>query len=254
MNDHHIWDRQRHHDDSAICPPSFNVYATANLNSNRKILNHVLFIMFACNVVLFFCCISVSLLPQLGFNALFVAFLLLMQNVLVWSIINRVSVLPSVLAPTDFSIGVALGLTIGAGCLAFILSTTFRTYAQCDASQSSTSSSQPTIHNGTIPQTNDPVFQCVCANSVRSMAGIWFWGGLVFWLNFCSSLLIAIGRAELSQSSQYHNISTADGAEPAFVGDYADIPEVRSAHGPSRSGGGQPPRSTDSETAKILSV
>ncbi len=83
------------------------------------------------------------------------------------------------------------------------------------------------------------------------MVAVWFWSGTVFWLNFCSALLLAIGRGGLAQrSNQYEDISMNDYEDhfrrfqqlsqeagvahgnvstpmPAFVGDYSSVPEIR---------------------------
>jgi hypothetical protein len=208
-----------------------------HMDSLRKILNHLLMVMMMCNIFLFVASWNVSFLPIMGFNTVLVAFFLCFQNIVVWLILNnnRISAL-SFLAPTDFMVGVSLGITVGGAILSFVISSAYRHMSRCDAVQPI------------------PVYEYVCAERKSSMAGIWFWSGLVFWLNFCSSLLLAIGRDELTQQNHYENIGLSmDDYEghfhqhhqqehgrndflgdamsgiPPFVGDYSTVPEIRSA-------------------------
>lgn len=199
-------------------------------------------LMLVFNVFLFFSSWNVSVLPNFGFSTVTSSFFLCLQNGCVWAILNnrRISTL-SFLEPSEFMIGVALGITIGGAILSFILSTTFNNVSKCD-------------HADT-----DPLYEYVCGGRKGSLSAVWFWSGLVFWLNFCSCLLLAIGRRELTQSSQYESIAGGGGMPmddyedhfrraqahrpnnpgtafpgdmptptPSFVGDYANVPEVRS--------------------------
>lgn len=241
----------------SCCPTSVATYATFHLDSIAKILNHLLAGMLVCNVLLFFSSLNVSFLPSVGFSTFLVSCCLCFQNVCVAIILNnnRFSSF-AFLAPTEFMLGVALGITIGGTILAFVISMSFRTVSQC--------------HQSEI----DPVYEYLCGDRRGSMVSVWFWSGLVFWLNFCCTLLLAIGRRELSASSQYEAIGGDDSFDhlriighgnnggmpanlstptPSFVGDYANVPEIRPEQERQRL-----PSSSDSvssmETARITAV
>jgi hypothetical protein len=123
---------------------------------------------------------------------------------------------------------------------------------------------------------------------------IWLWSSLVFWLNFCASLLLAAGRRDLSLTGaySYEHIGGVDDAPPggtfpgdmapgpyqpggppqalsspssSFVGDYARIPEIRNeAAGPGAgatavNGGGagpgvSPPTPSSEKTRIVVSL
>ena len=238
------------------CPPAITNYAMMHLDSLGSILNHILVLMLVCNLFLFFSSWSISFLPTMGFSTVMVSFLLCCQNVCVWLIgkfhslcpsymsrrfpflnlcsvnNNRISAL-SFLSPTEFMVGVALGITVGGAVLAFVISGAFRHVSQCSST-------------GNDGASTDPVYEYICGHRKGSMSAVWFWSGIVFWLNFVCALLIAIGKQELTnQHHQYENIGTAgmtmDDYEshfranasgvpqtPQFVGDYANIPDIRS--------------------------
>lgn len=258
----------------ACCPTRITTYASLHLDSIRKILNHITLIMAVLNMFLFVSSWSVSFLPNLGFSTIFLSLALCFQNAIVWIIFNnhRISSF-SFLAATEFMVGVALGITIGATILAFVLTSNYRHVSRCNASQS------------------DPTFEYMCGEKKGSLTAVWFWSGLVFWLNFCSSLLIAIGRNELASTAgggQYEDLSMNDYEDhfrrfqqlsqeagvvhgsinsstptptPAFVGDYTSVPEIRTDGGESSSSmasvslGTKPSQEQPSdETARITTV
>ena len=73
--------------------------------------------------------------------------------------------------------GVVLGISVGGAILAFVLSLFFGRASRCIQLEVS-ASTYLCEHKGI-------------------MVGIWFWSGLVFWLNTAISVLIAVGRDEL---------------------------------------------------------
>ena len=245
----------------SVCP-GLATYAALHLDSIGKIINHVLAVTMVCDVFLFFSSWSVSLLPNIGFNTVLISFLLCVQTICVLLIINnnRISAL-SFLSPTEFMIGVAFGITLGATALSLVLSGAFRRVSRCghEPPNSRTPASAP---NGTDTTSSenafgDPVYQYICEQHAGAMAAVWFWSGLVFWFNFCTCLLLAVGRSELTQNSHYEHIGGGgeSGAHdfeeqfrrtqagfpagdalnqtptPSFVGDYATIPEIRPGNG-----------------------
>jgi hypothetical protein len=253
----------------SFCPRDVTTYAALHLDTISKVLNHVLWLLLAFNILLFFACWSQSFVPQNTLPTVWISLFLLLQNATVWAIINnaRVPANLSFLAPNDFIMGVALGITIGASILSFILSQSFK-YGTCPtASTISTHTDDDRLSNHT---TTNRETHC------NRSTGIWFWGGLVFWLNFSCSLLLAVGRREYSHlSNQYEPVGTSSsnggttttGSEPRYVpssggyhnsgptfaGDYANIPEIRPDHdNMNHSNHGSV--SSKSESAKIMSV
>lgn len=249
----------------SVCPTGFSTYVTLHLDSVGKIINHLLAIMLVCDVFLFFSSWSVSLLPNIGINTVLVSFLLCAQTVCVWLILNnnRISAL-SFLAPTEHMVGFALGITVGAAVLSLILSNAYRHVMQCGKQPpggTNTVPSQSTLQQNQTSTANyskDPAYELICHDHPGAMGAVWFWSGLVFWFNFCTCLLLAVGRQELSQESQYEHIggdftsSTVQDFEeqfrraqaglpagdmlaqtptPSFAGNYATIPEIRTDNG-----------------------
>lgn len=227
----------------ACCPPSVGTYAAMHLDSMGKILNHVLLVLVAIDAFLFFSSWNVSVLPGLGSTTVLMAFLLTFQAVVVWLIINnnRISAL-SFLAPTEFMVGVALGISVGGCLLAYCLCSAFSAIPACQEEEIASGNATAT-HSS---HSNSPVVDYVCHERQGSINAVWFWSGLVFWLNFCVSLLLAFGRRELTHFSQYESLGlTMDDYEghfrnatgtfpgdmpvsvPHFVGDYSSVPEIR---------------------------
>jgi hypothetical protein len=189
---------------SQSCPVALSTYATLHLDTMSKILNHVVLVTVICDVFLFLSSFSVAYLDHhLGFNTVLCSFLLGACSVVVLLIVNnsRISAL-SILAPTEFMVGMAMGLCIGAAVLAAVLSSTYQTATVCDkpgrssGRNSHTNNSHININPSTQPY--DSVLADTCANHASSMNTIWFWAGLVAWLNVVIALLLASGRHELS--------------------------------------------------------
>lgn len=295
MNDQHIYHYPQGQQQSYTpvvprhvmqsCPVAISTYATLHLDSISKILNHVVAVTVVCDAFLFVSSFSVSYLDHhLGFNTVLCSFLLGAVSVTVMLIVNnsRISAL-SVLAPTEFMVGLATGITIGAAVLAAILSSTYKTANKCDkVLNAATAVGNATTHS------YDPVFVDTCANHASNMTAIWFWAGLIAWLNVVASMLLVIGRNELSAHYQ-HNYETIGGDTPVspshldfeetfrrqqqvilgahqaaavrdraaamFVGDYATIPEVTHGSVPSSlTTASINSHNRNSESAQILSV
>jgi len=221
MNDHHMhdnsWRGQHPIPRTAInsCPTSIGTYVALHLDSVSKILNHILFLTVIVDVFLFLSSFSVSYLPNhMGFNTVLCSFLLAAVSVLVLLIVNnsRISAL-SVLAPTEFMVGVATGGTIGAAVLAGLLSSTYKTVTHCKelAADGGAAAGKNNTHY-------DPVFTTACSNT-GSMTGIWFWAGLAAWLNVVAAMLLVTGRHELSEHyQQYETIGGIHGDDAGFSG------------------------------------
>lgn len=149
----------------SCCPQSVATYATFHLDSISKIINHLLILLLALNVLLFLTSWNVSLLPNVGFSTVSAAFFLCFQTVCVWAMLNnhRISALPPSMDSSEFIIGVALGISIGGAVLSFVVSSTFGNISKCNHSES------------------DPVYEYVCGGRRGSLAAVWFWSGLIFW-------------------------------------------------------------------------
>jgi hypothetical protein len=72
------------------------------------------------------------------------------------------------------------------------------------------------------------------------MTAVWFWGGLVFWFDFCLCLLLYVGQNELAMqgrsNNQYEHIGgnpppSASSQQGSFAGAYSTIPEIRGPSG-----------------------
>lgn len=239
----------------ACLPSWFRNYAAVNLDSIPKLVNHLLIFMGGCNCILFLSCWHIPVISDIGFNTPLCVLFLGVQNAFLYIIFNnsRFEGL-QFLAPTEFMVGNSLGITIGAALLALVLSNLNRNVARCT-----------NVHS--------PVHKFVCdeiANDPGSLSSVSFWSGLVFWLEFCLSLLITIGRSELAQANSYENLSMDDRFSeyspqgqaqqqnqnqsgnsiigsfanalptPSFVGNYSTVPEINSTVGGNTGGGGAP--------------
>jgi len=270
---------------AACCPVGAARYAATNLTTPSGVLNHLLVAMFACNVFLFFSSWKVAFMPtDVGrISTFLIAFLLCFQNAVVWMILNNGNSngssssirrgggggLSNLLQPTEFMLGMALGITIGGTILAFVLSGAFRSPAsRCEG----VAGKSPSNATGV-----DPVYQYLCHERRGTVTAIWFWSGLVFWLNLAVAAMLAIGRRELSSDGgggvvhQYESLDGGGGggggggppdngnfnyqagqqqqhaqsppsfpgdmpsshsptasSSSSYVGDYANVPDVRS--------------------------
>lgn len=209
-------------------PREVTSYITTHVDTLPKLLHHVLLLIAICDVFLFLVCWKIS------FLTCFVAILLGAQNACVLLILNngKVSFSPRFLAPSDFIIGMALGITIGGAILAFFLSAIFSEVPfNCESVE-------------------DITHRFSCEKRRGTANHVWWWSALMFWLNLASCVLLAAGRNEISYNTQpqYQSI---DGApmdavnnqqqhfqqsheaqqlqQPAqtFAGDYSNIPDAQ---------------------------
>ena len=194
------------------CPTSIGTYAALHLDSIGKIVNHFLFLTVLVDVFLFLCSFSVSYLPNhMGPNTVLCSFLLAAVPITNLLIVNnsRISAL-SVLAPTEFMVGIATGMTIGAAVLSFILSSSYKTVRHCG----DIDSSEQQHHHNSTAQAFDPTFVEACQNTT-TMTGIYFWAGLSAWLNVVTAMLLVTGHYELSEHYQrYETIGGGGGGYP----------------------------------------
>eukprot|EP00537_Pseudo-nitzschia_pungens_P016484 CAMPEP_0172405382 /NCGR_PEP_ID=MMETSP1061-20121228/67010_1 /TAXON_ID=37318 /ORGANISM="Pseudo-nitzschia pungens, Strain cf. pungens" /LENGTH=171 /DNA_ID=CAMNT_0013140613 /DNA_START=441 /DNA_END=956 /DNA_ORIENTATION=- len=93
---------------------------------------------------------------------------------------NRISFAPRGLEPTEFMIGLSLGLCVAGAILSFFLSATSRNfYSSCKLSDA-----------GRCPSASGPWWR------------IWWWGAMSCGANILLSYFVAKGREEISQTQQ----------------------------------------------------
>jgi hypothetical protein len=150
-----------------------------HIDSVSKLLNHLVVANAICNFFLFISSFQAAGLPSLGLDTLLISFLLCFQTSVSWIALNngRLPHTFSALAPSEFIMGVLLGIAIGGAILAFVTSLFFGRMSRCIRLEVS-------------------AYEYVCEHK-SIMLGIWFWSGLVFWLNTGIAILIAVGRDEL---------------------------------------------------------
>lgn len=172
----------------SLLPLPISRYASQHMDTAPKFLTHTLGVMGVCNFFLILCSFSVSFLTFLA------CFLLAIQNVsiLLTATPFGQSVAPRLFAPTEFMLGVCLGITIGGTILSFFVCLTFgRIHAYCS-------------HHTEGPDS--------CGTRAASLNGIWWWSSCIFWLNFISCFLLVLGHSDISVSStpQYQNLDQHD--------------------------------------------
>jgi hypothetical protein len=215
--------------------PSWVPACESHIDSFSKLLNHFVVANAVCNFFLFICSFQAAGLPSLGLDTLLISLLLCFQNTVSWIALNngRLPHTFNALAPSEFIMGVLLGIAIGGAILAFVTSLFFGRMSRCIKLQVS-------------------AYEYVCEHK-SVMLGIWFWSGLVFWLNTGIAILIAVGRDELiylrqgdyeaiglsmdefQNSFERYNAQAQADADfvevgEAIVGGDAEIPTSRTAH------------------------
>jgi hypothetical protein len=270
------------------CPSGVSLYAMLHLDSIGKILNHLLYAMMAFNVALLVSVCHASWFHNdfstathlagsgsVGgtsgtgvYHAILICVLLCGQNFCLWAIINnhRISCLPF-LAPTDFMLGIAVGITIGAAILSFVLSGAFHRVL-VDCREFRRDSERLSHQTKLTPLTAEEeiidfvLYEAFCSSqTLFGMRLSWWLGRFVFWLNFWSCMLLTIGRHELTTKRnlyepiggggggmddveednhrqhpyQGRNVNTdtatahhAFASRPNFVGDYTTVPNIYS--------------------------
>jgi len=193
---------------------------------------------------------GVSALPGIGSVAVMVSFMLCVQSLCVFLIINnaRLGVTIPFLTPDDFMVGVALGITIGGCILSWTLCASLGHLQPCDTLKE-------TARNLANDTTSSATEKEKCLKLHPSVDALWFLSGLVFFLNFLAILLIAVGKQELSYPSQSQSYDGLPGGflypqeqqqgGGSFPGDmppppgastYTSVPETNATN-PSSSGG-----------------
>jgi hypothetical protein len=180
-----------------ILPPPFSTYIESNLDTAPKVVNHVLMLLIMCNTFLVFSTIGISIMT------FFAASLLICQTTLVVMVMNHATIgfAPRALAPTDFMVGLCLGLCIGGVILSFFTSVAYRRFYQLCKYAEQFYSEEDHAH--------------VCGNLTNKLWWNWLWCSLVFWLDLFTAFLIAAGRNELSydQHQQYQSIEGQQSSE-----------------------------------------
>ena len=172
----------------SILPGPISRYASDHMDTAPKFLTHTLLAMAMCNFFLISCSFSISFLT-------FLACLLLgvqCVSVLLVTTPFGQSVAPRLFAPTEFMLGVCLGITIGGTILSFFLCLSFgRIHAYC-------------AHHSEGPDS--------CGWRTGSLNGIWWWSSCIFWLNFMSCVMLVLGHSDIATSSvpQYQNLDQED--------------------------------------------
>jgi hypothetical protein len=172
----------------SILPAPVSTYASQHMETAPKFLTHTLMAMAVCNFFLVLCSFSISFLTFLA------CFLLAGQclTILLATTPFGQSVAPRLFSPTEFMLGVCLGITIGGTILSFFLCLTFgRIHAYC---------------------THHPEGVDSCGWRTASLNGIWWWSSCIFWLNFISCFLLVIGHSDISTTSvpQYQYLDQDD--------------------------------------------
>lgn len=161
------------------------------VDSIPKLMNYVLMIMALCNLLLLMAVFNATMLPNLGISPTFVSLLLIFQNGLAWIALNPQYASTTTLMTSDFLMGIVLGITVGGAILSFILSHFFGSMGNCIE----------------IRMKNDNNYEC---QHQSQMAGIWFWSGIMFWLEVVLATLIVMGKDELLYNSHnYEHIGVA---------------------------------------------
>jgi len=161
-------------------------------------INYVLAAMAVCNVFLLISGFAGFFMPNMGFNTFLVTMLSCAQNAAFFASFNgqkfigvlTVSARHGWLNPSSFHVGAMFGATVGMALADLTVSVYFGQLSRCQEVQAE------------IPQ-----YTCNFKGSMRS---IWFFGGLLFWLNVILATLIALGKDELSSRySQYEDIGVS---------------------------------------------
>lgn len=176
-------------------PHPISSYCQNNLDTIPKVMNHALLFLAGCNLMLLLNSLSISI------TTFFASFLLLVQTASVILVMNhdKISFAPRTMAPSEFMVGMCLGLCIGGVILSFFLSVTFRrAFAFC---KYASEHYEATDHEHACP-----------GNLMHRCWSLWWWSSLVFWLDLLTAVLIAAGRPEISyssnQQSQYQSIDS----------------------------------------------
>jgi hypothetical protein len=230
---------------NSYCPGLFQGYASSHLDTLPKILNHVLYFAVFSQVCLLFAAFSASryLDKELmgGFSPVLCTCFLLAVTILVYVINNHhwfsSNACINLLEPTEFTIGLAAGLTIGTLVVAILMAQTFQTGGVlCDnethaaagggggdrgGTTRNHAGTMATTSNSTVPNNGgsngintaaliDPVLYDACANHRINMSSISFWSGLCAWLSAVIAILLTVGKNDILMARHYERIAESN--------------------------------------------
>eukprot|EP00536_Pseudo-nitzschia_multiseries_P008602 jgi/Psemu1/287914/fgenesh1_pg.220_\ len=158
-------------------PPVVQHYVAVNLDTVPKATNHILVFLAISDFFLLINSMRVTFTTFLGASMLtfLTCFVTMVTNN------SRISFAPRGLEPTEFMIGLCLGLCVAGAILSFFLSMTFgRLYSFCK--------------NGAKGD------WCVAARG--PLWSIWWWSSMACCSNMLLSYCVAKGREEISQTQQ----------------------------------------------------
>ena len=178
-----------------MMPPPIANYMAVNVDTIPKVINHVLFFLTISNFFLLIKSISVS------FMTFIVATLLALQTMVVVMILhnNQINFAPRSLEPTEFIVGLCLGICVGGGILAFFVSVFF--------SHALSLCKYAAVHY--TPE--DLIHSCGNLTNNR-LWSMWWWSSIIFWLDVFLAFLVAAGREEVThtQQQQYNSIGSSE--------------------------------------------
>jgi hypothetical protein len=194
-----------YHSPTTVCPVILSTYITLHLDTTHKVLNHILYLTLLCDIMLLLSSFSISYFNNIGYNTVLCTFILCTITIITLLIINNnhISAL-SILAPTQYMIGMATGITISAIMITFLIFTTYKSTIKICIEVLKTSSS---IHSNNSTGSDsalhhyyndDPVLIDACKNHGSTMSSIRFWSSLIGWCNVMTTALLVVGRHELS--------------------------------------------------------
>lgn len=176
----------------AVLPTGVMRYVTTNMDTIPKCLMHSLMAMLVCNLFLLISSLSISFLTFLA------CLLLTIQNVsiLLATTPQGQNMAPRLFNPTEFMMGVCLGITIGGTILSFFVCLTFgRIHAYCS-------------HHPDGPDS--------CGWRAGSLSGVWWWSSCIFWLNLMCCLLLVLGHSDISSQSSSQQYQSLETDEPSL--------------------------------------
>jgi hypothetical protein len=178
-----------------MMPPPISNYMAVHVDTIPKVMNHVLFLLTVSNFFLLIKSMSVS------FMTFIVASLLALQTMVAVMILNnnQINLAPRSLEPTEFIVGLCLGICVGGGILAFFVSVSFsRAFSLCKYAA---------VHY--TPED----LQHSCGNLTKNrLWSMWWWSSIIFWLDIFLAFLVAAGREEIThtQQQQYNSIDSSE--------------------------------------------
>eukprot|EP00978_Attheya_sp_CCMP212_P017837 scaffold48084_cov61-Attheya_sp.AAC.6 len=126
----------------------------------------------------------------MGFNTMIASFLSVCHNATIWMVMSnhRLPAQLDFVSNSNFAVGILLGTTIGMTVLMLMISTYYGQLSKCEK-----------VEDMTISQ-----YMCEYKGA---MLGVWFWGGLLFWMDLLLVVLLARGKDDLAiQENQYEDI------------------------------------------------